>query len=72
MGLFQTTVQFALNPGAEAPQKLTGRKPAITDKMRERLVARATLDAAHRRITYKEIARLECVQAGRPDGSVQD
>jgi hypothetical protein len=64
MGLPRTTVQSVLTSGAETPQKQTGRKPAITDKIRERLVARATLDAAHRRMAYKEIARLESVQAG--------
>lgn len=65
MGLPRTTVQSVLASGAEVPQKQTGRKPAITDKVRERLVARATLDAVHRRMTYKEIARLEGVQAGQ-------
>jgi transposase len=42
-----------------------GRKRAITDKIRRRLVARATLHAAHRRMKYEDIARLEGVQAGR-------
>lgn len=65
MGLPRTTVQSVLRSGVEAPTKQAGRKPAITAKLRERLVARATLDAAHRRMTYKEIARLEGVQAGR-------
>jgi Transposase len=54
-----------LRSGAEAPNKQTGRKPAITGKIRQRLVARATLDAAHRQMTYKEIAQLEGVQASR-------
>jgi Transposase len=65
MGLPRTTVQSVLRSGTEAPNKQTGRKPVITGKIRQRLVARATLDAAHRRMTYKEIAQLEGVQASR-------
>jgi len=65
MGLPRTTVQSVLRSGVESPKKQTGRKPIITRKARERLVARATLNAAHRRMTYKEIAQLEGVQAGR-------
>jgi hypothetical protein len=65
MGLPRTTVQSVLGSETEASKKQAGRKPAITDKIRKRLVARATLDAAHRRMPYKEIARLENVQAGR-------
>ena len=65
MGLPRTTVQSVIRSQVEAPKKQTGRKPAITGEIRERLVARATLDAAHRRMTYKEIARLEGVQACR-------
>jgi len=65
MGLPRTTVQSVLASGIEALPKQAGRKPAITDEVRERLVTRATLNAAHRRMTYQEIARLEGVQAGR-------
>lgn len=65
MQLPRTTVQSVLASGVEAPQKQVGRKPAITDEIRKRLIARATIDAAHRRMTYKEIARLEGVQAGQ-------
>jgi hypothetical protein len=65
MGLPRTTVQSVLKSGAEAPKKPVGRKSAITNQVRQRLIARATLDAAHRRMTYKETARLEGVQAGR-------
>ena len=64
MGLPQTTVQFVIKSRVEAP-KQTGRKPAITSEIRERLIARATLDTAYHRMTYKEIARLEGVQASR-------
>jgi hypothetical protein len=53
-----------LKSQVEAVRRQAGRKPAITDKVRERLVARATLDDAHRRMTYKEIACLEGVDAG--------
>lgn len=65
MGLPRTTIQSVIRSQVEAPKKQTGRKPAITGEIRERLVARATLDAAHRRMTYKEIAQLEGVQACR-------
>ena len=65
MGLPRTTIQSVIRSQVEAPKKQTGRKPAITGEIRERLVARATLDAAHRRMTYKEIARLAGVQACR-------
>ena len=56
MGLPRTTVQSVLESKVEAPQKQVGRKRAITDKVRRRLVARATLDAAHRRMKYEDIA----------------
>ena len=39
--------------------------PHPGDEVRERLVARATLDAAHRRMTFQEIAWVEGVQASR-------
>ena len=65
MGLSRTTVQSVLGSRVGTPKKQTGRKPGITRRIRERLVARATLDAAHRQMTYKEIAQLEGVQAGR-------
>lgn len=65
MGLPRTTVQSVLKSGVEVSKKPAGRKPAIMDKTRTRLIARATLDAAHRRMPYTEIARLEGVQAGR-------
>ena len=65
MGLHRTTIQSVLRSRAETPKKQMGRKPAITRRIRERLVARATLDADHRRMTYSEIARLEGVEAGR-------
>jgi hypothetical protein len=65
MGLPRTTIQSVLRSGVESPKKQTGRKPIITRKVWERLVARATLDAVHCRMTYKEIARLGGVQAGR-------
>lgn len=65
MGLPRSTVQSVLQSGIQVPKRPAGRKPAITDKIRERLIARATLDAAHRRMPYTEIARLEGVQAGR-------
>ena len=65
MGLPRTTVQSVLRSGAEAPNRRSGRRPAITSKIRQRLVARATLDATYRRMRYKEIARLEGMQAGR-------
>jgi len=65
MGLPRTTIQSIIRSQVEASKKQTGRKPAITGEIRERLVARVTLDAAHRRMTYKEIARPEGVQACR-------
>jgi hypothetical protein len=65
MGLPWTTVQSVLRLRVESPKKQTGRKHIITCKVQERLVARATLDAAHRRMMYKEIARLEGVHAGQ-------
>ncbi|KAH0565260.1 hypothetical protein GP486_001341, partial [Trichoglossum hirsutum] len=65
MGLPRTTVQSVLRSRVEAPKKQTGRKPVITRRIRERLIARATLDADHRRMIYKEIAQLEGVEAGR-------
>jgi hypothetical protein len=49
----------------EAPTKQLGRKPNLTGQIRKRLVARATLDAAHRRTAYKEIAQMEGIQAGQ-------
>jgi hypothetical protein len=49
----------------ETPTKQLGRKPNLTSLIRERLIARATLDAAHRRMTYEEIAQLEGIQAGQ-------
>ena len=52
MGLPRTTVQSVIRSKVEARMKQTGRKPAITDEIRERLVARATLNAAHRRMTF--------------------
>ena len=51
MELPRTTAQSVLTSRAKIPKKQTGRELAITDKMRERLVARATLDAAHRQMT---------------------
>lgn len=65
MQLPRITVQSVLALGVEAPWKPVGRKPAITDEIRKRLIVRATIDAAHRRMTYKEIARLEGVQASQ-------
>jgi hypothetical protein len=65
MGLPRTTVQSVLKSGVEAPKKPVGRKSTITNLVRQRLITQATLDTAHRRIMYKEIARLEGVQAGR-------
>ena len=65
MGLARSTVQSVLKSGVEAHAKPRGRTPAITDNIRHRLIARATLDAAHRRMTYNDIARLEGVQVGR-------
>jgi len=56
MGLVRTTVQSVPESKVEAPQEQVGRKRAITDKIRRRLVARATLDAAHRRMKYEEMA----------------
>jgi hypothetical protein len=60
MELPRTTVQSAIHSMMEAPRKLQqsnwGRKPNLTGQIRKHLVARATLDAAHRRMTYKEIA----------------
>lgn len=52
-----------LKSGVEVPKKPAGRKPLITDEMRQRLISRATLDAAYRRMTYNEVARLEGVYA---------
>ena len=49
----------------ETPTKQLGKKPNLTSRIRKRLVARATLNAAHRRMTYKEIAQLEGMQASR-------
>lgn len=63
-GLPRTTIQSVLKSGTEVPKKQVGRKPIITDKIRERLTARATRNAAHRRMTYQETTRLEGVQAG--------
>jgi hypothetical protein len=54
MGLPCTAVQSAT--------KQLGRKPNLTDQIQEGLIARVTLDAAHRRMTY---AQLEGIQAGR-------
>jgi hypothetical protein len=65
IGLPRTTVHSVLTSGVEAVTKQAGRKRAITDKPRRRLVTRATRDAAHRRMTYEAIAQLEGVQAGR-------
>jgi hypothetical protein len=65
MGLPRTTVQSAIYSMMETPTKQLGRKPKPTGQIRKRLVAGATLDAAHRRMTYGEIAQLEGIQAGR-------
>lgn len=65
MGLPRSTVQSVLKSGIEEVKKQVGRKPAITDEIRKRLIARATLDAVHRRMPYERIAQLEGVQAGR-------
>lgn len=65
MGLPRTTVQSVLRSGSEVPKKPAGRRPATTDWIRKRLVNRATLDAAHCWILYKQIAQLEGVTAGR-------
>jgi hypothetical protein len=65
MGLPRTTVQSAIHSMMETPTKQLGRKPKLIGQIRKRLVARATLDAAHRRMTYGEIAQLEGIQAGR-------
>lgn len=54
-----------LRSGSEIPKKPAGRRPAITDKIRKRLIARAALDATHRRMTYKRKAQLEGITAGR-------
>jgi hypothetical protein len=59
MGFSQTTVQPVLRSEVESPKKQTGRKPAITRRVRERL------DTVYHRMTYKEIALLEGVQADR-------
>ncbi|CAI6226207.1 unnamed protein product [Periconia digitata] len=47
------------------PKKPVGRRPAITDDIWKRLIARATLDATHCQMPYKQIAQLEGVTAGR-------
>jgi hypothetical protein len=65
MGLPRITIQSVLKSGVEAPKKLAGRQSAITDKTRARLIACATLKAAHQRMPHIEIARLGGVQAGR-------
>jgi len=65
MGLARTTVQSVIKSKVEAHMKQTGRKPAIMGDIQECLIAHATFDAAHCRMTFKEIARLEGVQAGR-------
>jgi hypothetical protein len=65
LGLPRTTFQSAIYSIMETPTKQLGRKPNLTGQIRKRLVARATLNAAHRRMTYKEIAQLEGIQASR-------
>src|SRR5436305_10767746 len=74
MRLPRTTVQSVIHSMMEAPTQQLGRKPNLTDRIRKRLVARATLDAAHRRMTYKEIAQMEGIQAGQKSArcSVQE
>jgi hypothetical protein len=41
------------------PQKPTGRPCILITQKRKRLVARATLDAEHRRMTWEEVAQEE-------------
>jgi predicted DNA-binding protein (UPF0251 family) len=59
MGLSRTTVQSVIYLMMETLIKQLGRKPKLTGQIRKRLVARTTLNTAHRRMTYGEIARLE-------------
>lgn len=65
MVLPRTTVQSVIRSMAETPTKQMGRQPKLTSQIRKRLVARATRDAYHRRMTYLQIAHLEGIMAGR-------
>jgi hypothetical protein len=64
-GVPRSTVQSILKAGIGMPRKPVGRRPLINDEVCKRLIARATLNAAHRRLPYEEIARLEGIQCGR-------
>jgi hypothetical protein len=59
----RSTVISTIARGIVTPDRPIGRKPILTTQKRKRLTARATLNAAHRRMTYEEIAEIEGIQA---------
>lgn len=65
LGLPRTTVHSVIYSMVETPTKQMGRQPMLISQIRKRLVAHATLNAGHRRMTYQQIAHLERVMAGR-------
>jgi hypothetical protein len=61
----QSTVRLVISKGTVTPTKPIGREPLLTTGKRRQLVAQATKDALHRRMTYKEIAHLKGISACR-------
>src|ERR1700761_7596153 len=60
-----STVRLCIQTGISTPQKPNGRPPNLIIRKRQRLIQRATLDAAYRRMIFEEIAELEGIQACR-------
>jgi hypothetical protein len=61
----QSTVRKVISSGIVTPTKPIGRAPLLTTGKRCRLVARATQDAFHRRLTFEEVAHIEGISVCR-------
>jgi hypothetical protein len=60
-----STVYKAIQSCSETPRKHPGRRPILDTPIRRRLVARATINAFHRRLPLEEIAQMEGIEACR-------
>jgi transposase len=59
----ESTVRKTISRGIVTPDRLIGRPAKLTTRKRRRLIARATQDAFHRRLSYLEIAKIEGLKA---------
>jgi transposase len=60
--LSRSTVQSCIQQGFMTPKRPQGRLPILTTQKRKRLVARATQNAFHRRLTLDAIADLKKIR----------